>query len=122
MLEEKHVSGIIKHISDRFTDTNDKDILRSVIMNNFKPYNITEDWTVCGNFIDSLEENIGDDIVNQIDKISFSSHISLSYGIESLRSMLYKSTKIEQQLFFWLAKLNEKTRRKHIIESENKMK
>ena len=118
MVEEKQLSLIIKHISDRFSNENDKEIFRSVILDEFVkiPY-IERDWTVCGQYIDLLEEVIDNDIVTKIDKISFEAFISFSYGVESLRSELYKLTDIEQQLFFWLSKLNEKTRRKHILES-----
>ena len=119
MLDEKQLYRVIEFISNRFSDENDKEIFRSVILEDFvkMPYIVEHGWNVCGDYIDLLEEAIGDDIVNKIDEISFKSHISLSYGVEGLRSELYKLTDIEQQLFFWLAKLNEKTRRKHILES-----
>ena len=119
MIEEKHLAYIIKHISDRFSNENDKEIFRSVILTDFvkMPYIEEDGWNVCGQYIDFLEEAIGDDIVNELDKISFGSFISFSYGVESLRSELYKLNSLEKQLFFWLAKLNEKTRRKHILES-----
>ena len=111
MIEEKQLEYIIKHISDRFSNKNDKEIFRSVILTDFVkiPY-IENDksWSVCGQYIDLLEEVIGDDIVNKVDEISFESFVSFSYGVESLRSELYKLTSLEQQLFFWLAKLNEK--------------
>ena len=119
MLEEKHISRIIEFISNRFSDENDKEIFRSVILEDFvkMPYIVEHGWNVCGQYIDLLEEAIGDDIINKIYEISFESFISFSYGVESLRSILYKLNSLEQQLFFWLAKLNEKTRRKHILES-----
>ena len=119
MLEEKHISRVIEFFSNSFSDENDKKIFMSVVLEEFvkMPYIDDPDWTVCGEYIDLLEEKIGYDIVTKIDKISFESFIDFSYGVESLRSKLHKLTSVEEQLFFWLAKLNEKTRRKHIIES-----
>ena len=119
MIQEKHISGVIEFISNSFSDENDKEIFRTVVLDEFvkMPYIEERNWTVCGKYIDSLEEKIDDDIVTKIDKISFKSFIEFSCGIESLRSKLYKLTCVEEQLFFWLAKLNEKTRRKHILES-----
>ena len=120
MVEEKQLYRVIEFISNRFSDENDKEIFRSVILEEFlKMPNIenNKSWTVYGDYIDLLEEKIDDDIVTKIDKISFKSFVSFSCGIEALRSKLHKVTSVEEQLFFWLAKLNEKTRRKHILES-----
>ena len=119
IMEEELVINIIKFFCKKLSDDNDKEILRSVILEEFfkMPYIYKQDWTVCGDYIDLLEEKIDDNIVNKVDKISFESFVEFSYGIEVLRSKLYKLTCVEEQLFFWLGKLNEKTRRKHILES-----
>ena len=120
MVEEKQISSIIEFISNRFSDENDKEIFRSVILEDFvkMPYiDNNKSWTVCGQYIDLLEEKIDDNIVNKVDSISFESFVDFSYGVEDLRSKLHKLTCVEEQLFFWLAKLNEKARRKHILES-----
>ena len=119
MVEEKQISSIIEFISNRFSDENDKEIFRSVILEDFvkMPYIVEHGWNVCGDYIDLLEEKIDDNIVNKVDSISFESFVEFSFGIEVLRSKLHKLTCVEEQLFFWLAKLNEKARRKHILES-----
>lgn len=120
MVKEKQLYPVIEFITNRFSDENDKEIFRSVILEDFvkMPYiDNNKSWTVCGQYIDLLEEVIGDDIVNKVDGISFESFVEFSLGIEEIRSKLHKLTCVEEQLFFWLAKLNEKARRKHILES-----
>ena len=119
IMEEELVINIIKFFCKKLSDDNDKEILRSVILEEFfkMPYIYKQDWTVCGDYIDLLEEKIDDNIVNKVDSISFESFVDFSYGVEDLRSKLHKLTCVEEQLFFWLAKLNEKARRKHILES-----
>ena len=119
MVEEKQISSIIEFITNRFSDENDKEIFRSVILEDFvkMPYIVEYGWNVCGDYIDLLEEKIDHNIVNKVDSISFESFVEFSFGIEVLRSKLHKLTCVEEQLFFWLAKLNEKARRKHILES-----
>ena len=119
MLEEKNISRIIEFFSNRFSSENDNKIFRSVILEEFVKMPIIDnpDWTVCGDYIDFLEEKIDNNIVIKLDRISFESFVEFSFGIETLRGKLHKLTCIEEQLFFWLAKLNEKGRRKHILES-----
>ena len=78
MFEEKHFTRIITSISDRFSNTNDKEIFRAVILDNFirkMDYVKDPEWTVCGAYIESLEEKITDDIIDELDRISFLNHL-----------------------------------------------
>ena len=68
MVEEKQISSIIEFISNRFSDENDKEIFRSVILEDFvkMPYiDNNKSWTVCGDYIDLLEEKIDDNKGNK---------------------------------------------------------
>ena len=59
------------------------------------------EWTVCGTYMESLEEKITDDIIDKLDRISFESFVSFSCGIENLRCLLHSLSSVEEQLFFW---------------------